>query len=150
MLEADVDALTRALHQGIPLAAAMDLRVIALDEDGTRLSAPLAPNRNPHGGAFGGSIAALGLTACWLLADRRARAVAPGATVMVADQHVEYLSPALSALEATCADPGETGWAPFERALARRGRARVELGAAIRAGDTDVARLRARFVALRD
>src|SRR5690606_33240492 len=47
------------LHAKIPLARAMGVRVERCDSEGLVLTAPLEPNHNHLGTAFGGSLAAL-------------------------------------------------------------------------------------------
>ena len=51
--------LTRFIRDEIPLARAMDLELLAHDGDRLALRAPLAPNVNDKGCAFGGSLVSL-------------------------------------------------------------------------------------------
>ena len=53
------------LDEHIPLTRAIQLRVASLDDSGLRLEAPLAPNVNDKGTAFGGSLASLLTLAGW-------------------------------------------------------------------------------------
>src|SRR5690606_6825838 len=61
-------ALERELLAEIPLARAMQLSVAAYDGATLALAAPLAPNGNDKGCAFGGSLASLMTLAGWGLA----------------------------------------------------------------------------------
>ena len=148
MGDEEAAALTRYLHESIPLTAAMEIAAVAADPERVCLAAPLGPNRNHQGGVFGGSIATLGLAACWALARTRVRDRAPEPVLMVGEQRVRYLRPAEHAIEATCEAPAADTWAQFRDALDRRGRARVELEAAVVSGGVTVARFHGRFHAL--
>ncbi|MGD8828046.1 MAG: YiiD C-terminal domain-containing protein, partial [Gammaproteobacteria bacterium] len=57
--------LSEYLHHSIPLIAHMGVEVCPVGEDGIRLRAPLAPNSNHIGTAFGGSLHGLATLACW-------------------------------------------------------------------------------------
>ena len=68
------------LHDQIPLTQAMGVRLESYDASGLILTAPLAPNHNHLGTAFGGSLATLailaGYTLLWLeLGDRSSHIV---------------------------------------------------------------------------
>ena len=60
-----LDDLERKLREEIPLARAMDLRVADYDGQALTLAAPLPPNINDKGCAFGGSLASLMTLAGW-------------------------------------------------------------------------------------
>ena len=64
-MHASATALEHELLAEIPLARAMALRVAAYDGDSLALAAPLAPNVNDKGCAFGGSLASLMTLAGW-------------------------------------------------------------------------------------
>ncbi len=64
---ADLPTFEHFLHTHIPLTRAMGLRLDALQADALRLHAPLAPNINDKGTAFGGSSASLMVIAGWSL-----------------------------------------------------------------------------------
>jgi len=73
----------RFLHEQIPLTRAMGVRVRSWDGEKLWLSAPLEPNHNHLGTAFGGSLSALatlaGYSLLWLLlGDREASHRHPG------------------------------------------------------------------------
>lgn len=136
------------LHDSIPLTAAMGVWVVRCDAGGVELAAPLAPNRNPQGGGFGGSIAALALTAAWSVVYQHVWGRTPSPAVVVAEQRLEYLAPVTGELRARAQGPGTAAWSRFDRALERRGRGRMELQASVYDGDTEAARFAGTFVAL--
>src|SRR3989338_2624036 len=63
--------LSQILLDGVPLARAMDARVVSVDDGRAVLHAPLEPNRNVHGAAFAGSLYSLASLAGWLAASGR-------------------------------------------------------------------------------
>lgn len=142
------EELEAYLHDGIPLTAAMGVRVIRCDSAGVELAAPLAPNRNPQGGGFGGSIAVLALTAAWSVVYRHVWGRTPSPAVVVADQRMEYLAPVTGEMRARAGAPATAAWSRFDHALERRGRGRMALQASVYDGDTEAARFAGTFVAL--
>lgn len=143
------DDLLRFIREKIPLARAMDLRLHHYDQDGLALSAPLAPNVNDKGCAFGGSLASLMTLAGWGLATLRLQQAGLAAEVYVADSSVRYRAPLYADLEAEAWLDGGESWDAVCTALREQGRARVFLQACVRLRDGGVAAEgRARFVAI--
>jgi thioesterase domain-containing protein len=145
----DTLALERQIRETIPLARAMDVTVA--DYDGTRLvlAAPLAPNVNDKGCAFGGSMISLLTLAGWGLVNLKLGAANLNADVFIQDSTISYLSPVWDEILAEAgAAPGES-WDAFSRTLRERGRARIAVHAEIAAaeGGLVAARFTARFVA---
>ena len=139
--------LEAKLHREIPLAAAMELRVLEASAASVRVAVPLAPNRNHQQTAFGGSLHALGLFAGWSLLqlaldDPRFKVD----YVVVQNSSMDYLAPARGAFEAH-AQWDASRLAEFHSTLSRKGKARVELEVDLHSGGQLVARLRGRFVA---
>ena len=87
-----LDAL-RAHLQSIPLVRAMQVEVVGDSAGRLRLRAPLGPNVNDKGSAFGGSLVSLMTLAGWALATRRLGEAGFQADVYVADSQVRYLAP---------------------------------------------------------
>jgi thioesterase domain-containing protein len=140
--------LERYLHAQIPLSQALAVRVEHAGPELVRLSAPLAPNLNHRGTAFGGSVASLAILAgwSWLLIrvlDRR-----PTPRLVIQEQTVEYLAPIDAAFEASCRAPAEPAWRRFLRALDERGRGRIGLTAEVTSEGRVVAQFRGLYVAL--
>jgi thioesterase domain-containing protein len=133
----------------IPLARAMQLRVAAWDGAALTLAAPLAPNVNDKGCAFGGSLAGLMTLAGWGVIVLGLRARRRDAEVYVQDSTIRYLAPVWSdfTTRAQLAD-GESLDA-FAATLAERGKARARVVCRVAAADgSDAVSLEARFVAL--
>lgn len=133
----------------IPLAAAIGVTVTAIDASGMALAAPLAPNRNDKGCAFGGSVASLLTLASWGSVLAALGEAGEAAEVYVQDSHIEYLAPVFQALHARAGLAADDAGAAFLAAWRARGKARVATRAELVLDDgTVAARLAARFVAL--
>lgn len=63
----DTKSLEKYLHEHIPLSKAMQVSVIEAGQNKVILSAPLAPNINHVGTAFGGSESTVAILAAWSL-----------------------------------------------------------------------------------
>lgn len=133
----------------IPLARAMGLRVHAHDGDELALAAPLAPNINDKGCAFGGSLISLLTLAGWGLIVLKLSALGRQCDVYVQDSRVCYLAPVWSDFIARARlAEGET-WMVFADTLAARGRARLRVACAVALDDgREACTLEARFVAI--
>lgn len=140
--------LQRYLDTSIPLVAHMQFRVAHLDDKCLSLSAPLQANRNHIGTAFGGSLHGLATLASWgllwvLLED------IPDTHIVIQESRMAYLQPVKQDFEAMCLVPNRGQINQFRRALKRRGKARIELHAEIRSGDTLAANFTGYFVAVK-
>jgi len=144
-----MDRLSRlqdTLQTEIPITTAIGLRVDGYDNGCLMLSAPLIPNINHKDTAFAGSINALatlsGWSLLWLLLDE---ARLPG-KVVIQDSTIQYLHPITSNFAARCCLPGSEQVTRFLTVLQRKGRARIELQAEMREGQTLVVRFTGRYV----
>lgn len=144
----DASAMEAYLHRHLPLTAAMEMRVERLDLAGVDLSAPLAPNRNHFGGAYGGSVANLALTAAWLLIHWHVMDRTPAPTVVIAEQRVVFEQPIAAPFRALARMPADDAWQAFEHALERWGRGRIDLTATVEAEQATAARFEGSFVAI--
>ena len=134
--------------EGIPLAGAMGVRIRRLDAQTLEVTAPLAPNRNHMGNAFGGSLQALATLAGWgvtLIASGD-----PDAHhVVIRDARMRFLAPVFGELSAVATRPSADAVAAFHATLTARGRARLAVPVIIRgAGEAVAARFVGEFVAL--
>jgi thioesterase domain-containing protein len=143
-------ALADFLRAEIPLAAAMDVRLHAYDGDQLALAAPLAPNVNDKGCAFGGSLVSLLTLAGWALVELALRRRGDDCDVFVAESTVRYLEPVWDDFRAEARLAEDAGWAAFFAALDARGKARIEVDCRVPGtGERPAATLSARFVAKR-
>lgn len=148
MIAPTAEELAAFLARELPLSSALGVEIAALDDGAraVRLRAPLAPNRNPHGTAFGGSLATLALLAGWVLVYRALAAEGLAAQLVVQHTECDYLAPARGALLASAVlDDAE--WRRFASALGDRGRARIEVAVAVESEGLPVVAFRARLAA---
>jgi thioesterase domain-containing protein len=148
--QAQAQQLVRFIRDEIPLALAMDLRLGEFDDDHFSLLAPLAPNVNDKGCAFGGSLVSL-MTLCgWALVELALRQRGEECDVFVAESTVRYLSPLWQDFRSDASLAEGADWPTFFRTLETRGKARIEVDCVVPdANGAPAATLRARFVAKR-
>jgi thioesterase domain-containing protein len=112
-------------HEQIPITRAMGLRVVAHDENGFVLEAPVALNSNHLRTAFGGSINAVATLAAygllWLELGEQ------DAHVVVAESSIRFLRPVLETIRAICLRPDPEEWAAFRATFGDKGKARIAL-----------------------
>ena len=143
------DHLEAFLHEHLPLARAMEARIARVDGAGARLTAPLAQNHNHHGTGFGGSLSALAMLAGWTyLRWALDRDGTRDVEVVIHEVRFTFTKPARGDLEAWVPAPAAADWEAFVRALARRGRARLDLACVLQSDGAEVARADARYVAV--
>lgn len=121
--------IERYLHEHIPLSREMEVGVVAVDERGVRLSAPLEPNINHRATVFGGSASALAILSAWTLVHVGVREQGYPSRIVIQRNQMEYLRPISGPFEAFCPMPREEEWMRFCRSLARRGTGRIGLDA---------------------
>lgn len=127
--------LTAFLHEQIPLTRAMELRATEADARHLVLEAPLAPNRNHLGTAFGGSLHALPTLACYGTLWMVLREAGFDGHVVVKRSQATYRAPVTGSLRAVCARPSAEIVRDFLADLRRHGKARMELGAVVEGND---------------
>jgi len=135
------------LHEQIPLTRAMGVTLESWDGSRLILHAPLEPNHNHLGTAFGGSLSALatlaGYCLLWLvLGDRQAH-------IVIRDSTIRYRHPIKGALRAICRRPAEDEMEAFQRQFAETGRARLSLHVTIEDAGKVCVEFAGSFVAMR-
>lgn len=143
-------ALVDFILTGIPLARDMQLRLRGYDGERFAIAAPLPPNVNDKGCAFGGSLVSL-MTLCgWGLVELALRARGEDCDVFVGESQVRYLAPVWEDFHAEATLTQTADWTPFFETLASRGKARIEVDCSVPAADgKPAATLQANFVAKR-
>ena len=136
------------LHDHIPLSKAMDLGVVSIADDAVTLSAPLAPNINHRATVFGGSASAVAILACWSLLHLRLTAAGLESRVIIQRNTMDYLVPISGAFTARSYFEAGANWDGFVKMLARKGRARISIGAVLEFEGREAGRLTGDFVAL--
>lgn len=141
-----LDARIRAQ---IPLARALDATISAWNGDQLVMDAPLAPNGNDKGCAFGGSLVSIMTLAGWALVTLALEQRALACDVFVGHSEVAYLAPVWKDFQIGAVLDDGADWDTFFRTLAARGKARTVVRCHVRerGSDTRCATLTARFVA---
>jgi thioesterase domain-containing protein len=117
-----------AKHIGIVVESADDACVV--------LRAPLAPNANYKGTAFGGSLYSVAVLTGWAWATRYLETRQLPADVVIQESNTRFLAPVEGELRACAAAPSEAQIAKFCRMLRRAGRGRIRLRVEIKFGET--------------
>jgi len=112
-------------HEQIPITRAMGVRVVANDEKGFVIEAPVALNSNHLRTAFGGSINAVATLAAygflWLELKEAA------ANVVVGESSVRFFRPVRETIRATCLRPAAEELAAFRSQFAAKRKGRITL-----------------------
>lgn len=141
------DALTRYLHDHIPLTRHMQILVAECSPDRIVLRAPLAPNINHRETAFGGSLSGIAILAGWAwLHARLSRDFGP--RLVVQESTMTFEKPVTGQFEAVCNSPPATEFARFRSLLERRGKARMTLASHVVSDSQIVAHHTGRYVAV--
>ncbi|MDP3294894.1 MAG: YiiD C-terminal domain-containing protein [Nevskia sp.] len=140
------DDLTAYLHIHIPLTAALGARVMSFDSRQMEIAAPLAPNRNHRGTAFGGSLATLGILGGWSLLNTVLERQKLVAKIVVQHSDCEFREPVAADFTALSVLP-EAEWPRFLTTLRRHRRARIAIETQIRANGRAVVTHRGRYAA---
>ncbi len=139
--------LERQILEHIPLARAMCVRVTHYDGVQLELAAPLAPNINDKGCAFGGSMASLMTLAGWGLLELALRAHGIDCDIYIGDSQLRYREPLWGELRARARFATDAAFDVFMTALTARGKARIETICDIAGKERVAATLDAAFVA---
>ena len=139
--------IEKFLHEQIPLTCAMGVHVT--EWNGVRLvvTAPLEPNHNHLGTAFGGSLAAVatlaGYALLWLALEDRS------AHIVIRSSAMSYRAPVRRGIRAVCVRPDDAAMAEFREKFHRAGKARITLRVVIEEDDATCVEFEGVFVALR-
>lgn len=133
----------------IPLARAMQLRVLKIDRDsGLHLRAPLDPNINDKGIAFGGAIASLLILAGWGWLQLANQGAGMTRDIVVQRTSALYELPCKGDLSVICPAPYQSGWQRYCTTYAKHKRARLSLQPLLLQADGSVASsMQAEYVA---
>jgi thioesterase domain-containing protein len=151
-VQADAAARLQAdILEHIPLARAMQLTVPRYTGDELEMAAPLAPNINDKGCAFGGSMASLLTLAGWGLIELGLHAQGLRCDIYVGDSTVRYLEPVWGELRGVARFVEKGAMAGLVAAVRDTGKGRADVVCEIAGQAGAAATLAARFFArLRD
>ncbi|HEY0755194.1 MAG TPA: thioesterase domain-containing protein [Ktedonobacteraceae bacterium] len=145
-----VQALQQTLEHEIPLTRHFGLRVLAYDERGLTLGAPLAPNINHKRTAFAGSLNSVVTLTGWGLLWLILREQEISAHVVIQDSSCSYLRPVSDDFSAFCPKPAFEEITKLVESLRKRGRARIELSAEVHNASDVAVLFTGRYVIMRD
>jgi len=139
--------LQQFLQDNIPLAKATGATVAELSDAGLSVHAPLAPNSNHHGTAFGGSLYVVALAAGWGLTYLLLREAEIEAALFVQHAEADYLAPVTGELHALAERPSQRALNSFIKALRSNGRARLQISINMHCNNRHAFALKADFAA---
>ena len=137
------------LARHVPITQAMGIRMRSFDAAGVTMTAPLKPNINDKGIAFGGTLASILALSGWALADLVLREAGEVADVFIAVGTTEYRAPVSGRIVARCPLPPPEELSAFLAAYRLRGRARLKLDAFIETKTGPAALFHATYLARR-
>ncbi|GAA4648551.1 YiiD C-terminal domain-containing protein [Kistimonas scapharcae] len=137
-------ALQEKLNK-IPMLRAMEVDYRLYDGKQLQIACPLSPNINDKGTFFGGSISALATICGWTMTSLKALEAGVNCDAVIAEQNLQFLTPARSELTATCeCTIPET----FTSRLQAGRRARLDLTVSLHSDGQCVANFNGRYVAV--
>ena len=139
--------LQKRITSEFALARHIGVVVERADDFGLVLSAPLAPNANYKGTAFGGSLFSVAVLTGWAWLTRYLDAAQVAADAVIQESTIRYLAPVHGILSATLVPPTTAHIEKFRKMLQRAGRGRIRLIVDIRQGPTLAAKFEGVFAA---
>jgi thioesterase domain-containing protein len=139
--------LEHELFETIPLVRALALKVVRVEHGLVLMQAPLAPNINDKGCAFGGSLASLLTLACWSVLRTHTWAESVDADIFIHTSRIIYCAPVWDAFD-VYAQLKTDVLNEFMQSFRAKGKAAAVIHAEVKAGDVVAATMDARFVAM--
>lgn len=112
------------LNRHVPLFRAMQAQIQRCDAAGLALTAPLEPNVNDKGSAFGGSMAAIAALTGWTMTTLTLRNHGESAEIVIIDSHLKFLRPVREGIVAECVLPEPAAVEQFIHRYREHGKAR--------------------------
>jgi thioesterase domain-containing protein len=125
------DYLQTRIAEEFMLARHIGIVVESADDACVELRAPLAPNANYKGTAFGGSLYSIAVLTGWAWVTRYLAARELAADAVIQESHVRFLKPVEGELRARATAPADAQIDNFHRMLRRAGRGRIRLSVEI-------------------
>jgi thioesterase domain-containing protein len=119
--------LQERIDQEIQLAKHIGIVVESADDATVVLRAPLAPNGNHKGTAFGGSLYSVAVLSGWAWLTRFLVMRNISADAVIQESTMQFLAPVHGELRARMRTPAEADVKKFRRMLERAGRGRIRL-----------------------
>lgn len=143
----------KRINEVIPLTRSLAVDLVAYDGRQLLVSAPLEPNHNHQGTAFGGSLYSVAVVSAWGLLELQLVDAGLTGNILIQSGEMDYLEPVDGDFYALCALTDEDLMRRFHKSLARHGKGRLNLTAQIFRGEASLtpdtkplAAFRGRFV----
>lgn len=143
------DQVRDYLYQQIPLSRAMGIGIDQATTSRVVLNVPLSPNINHRETAFGGSISAAGILACWTLVHLRLEKLNIQTRLVIHKNKMVYRIPIADDFQAQCHFNDETTWDQVLEMLDRWGKAKLQLKASLIWQGQDAAEFQGSFVVVK-
>ncbi|WP_022836300.1 YiiD C-terminal domain-containing protein [Salisaeta longa] len=151
LTEEAMKRLEELIVQEMPITRHLEFSLSA-DDEALRASAPLQPNANHMGTAFGGSLSMLATLTGWAMAyqvvEDMKEDIRRRAEILIQESDIEYLKPVCENISVVCERPDEDALERFREMLERWGRARLDLKCRIDAAGERAVTFIGRYVAL--
>jgi thioesterase domain-containing protein len=143
--------LEQLIRAEIPITHHLHFSLLSSGADGLVLAAPLQPNINHKGTAFGGSLSMLATLAGWgmvhlLLSEMAVEA----AEVVIQKSSISFLKPVRQDFTVVCERPEAATLDAFRRMFDRKGRSRLHLCCRVQQGDELAMAFEGSYVAAAD
>lgn len=143
----NLDCVRHKLRSQVPLIAHMQVDLLSWDGATVITEAPLAPNLNTHGTAFGGSLYNVAAMTGWSAVHLTLMDAGHTPNVWLAKGEIEYKTPVRGALRGM-ATLNEESRQQLIQAYEAKGRSRITIDVVIREGEQDAVLLKAVYVAM--
>jgi thioesterase domain-containing protein len=130
------DYLQQRIDREIMLARPMGIIVESADELSLVLRAPLAPNANHKGTAFGGSLYSLAVLTGWAWLTRFLATRKLDAEAVIQESSMRFLKPVHGEMRACLEIPAAADIDKFQKMLVRADRGRIRLQVKMHEGST--------------
>lgn len=128
----------KRINEVIPLTRSLAVDLVAYDGRQLLVSAPLEPNHNHQGTAFGGSIYSVAVVSAWGLVELQLADAGLTGNILIQSGEMEYLGPVEGDFYALCTLTDEEIMRRFHKSLARHGKGRLTLTAQIYRGNASL------------
>jgi thioesterase domain-containing protein len=125
------EKLTQFFIDHLPITQFMGLDIESYDGDTLVLTAPLEPNINDKQTAFGGSLYNTAVMACGGMIYLKTQEKNIACNQVVTEGNIKYITPVNGRIRAICHAPSEEELISFFDHFERKGKARINLEAAI-------------------
>lgn len=147
------DALKRIedlIVQEMPITRHLQFSLASSHDGAISANAPLQPNANHMGTAFGGSISMLATLTGWAMMHSLVEDMKRKASVLIQESDIEYLKPIRDNFSVICERPDQDTIQRFYDMLDRWGKARLSLKCKIDAAGERAVTFIGQYVALSD